>query len=101
MSSRASPRGKPKLGPDAWCDISILARMICLLPELADVVSQSIFDIARPVESQLHQHPDPLLRRRASDRCEAHIPFRCNFEVRRQTRDVDEALGLADHLLVE
>src|SRR5215469_11236416 len=23
-SNRASPRGNPKLGPEAWCDISIL-----------------------------------------------------------------------------
>src|SRR6266446_5386101 len=101
MSNRASPRGNPKLGPDAWCDICILALVRCLLPEFADVVSQSIFDIARLVEPELHQPPDPLLRRRPSDGSEAHIPFRCDFEVRRQTRDVDEALGLADRLLVE
>ena len=50
MSNRASPRGDPKLGPDAWCDICILAVVTCLLPEFADVVSQSVFDIARPVE---------------------------------------------------
>src|ERR1700704_449246 len=101
MSSRASPRGDPKLGPDAWWDICILAVVTCLLPEFADVVSQSVFDVARPVEPELHQPRDPFLRRRPSDGGEAHIPFRCDFEVRGQTRDVDETLGLADRLLVE
>src|SRR5882672_12022852 len=101
MSNRASPRGNPKFGPDAWCDICILALVMCLLPELADVVSQSILDIARPVESQLQEHPDPLLRRRPSDRREAYVPFRCDFEVRRQTRNVGETLRLGDRSLVE
>src|ERR1700730_3580351 len=101
MSNRASPRGDPKLGPDAWWDICILAVVTCLLAEFADVVSQSVFDVARPVESQLTPLSDPLLRCRPSDRREAHIPFRCDLEIRRQTRDVDEPLGLADRLLVE
>src|SRR3954452_14681192 len=40
--------------------------------ELADVISQAVFHITRPVKSALHQHPDPLLRGRPHDRGKGH-----------------------------
>src|SRR4029077_1713020 len=72
-----------------------------LAPELADVISQAGFHVARPVTYPLHQHLDPLLRGRAHDRRNAYIPLRRDFEVRRQTGHIGEALRLADRPLVE
>ena len=69
--------------------------------ELADVISQAVFHITRPVKSLLHQLLDSFLRGRPHDRGKAHVPLRCDLEVRRQTGYVGEALGLADRLLVE
>src|SRR5262249_22524116 len=101
MSNRASPRGNPKLGPEAWCDIGILLSADTLPPDLADVISQAVFHIARLVKASLHQPLDPLLRGRPHNRGKAYIPLRRDFVVRRQTGDVDEALGLADRSFVE
>src|SRR5437899_2395967 len=100
MSNRASPRGNPKLGPEAWCDIvfSLFKRSALELP---DVISQAVFNTTRPVKSSLHQHREPLLRGWPHDRGKAHIPLRCDFEIRRQTGHVGEALGVADRPLVE
>src|SRR3989454_4477504 len=79
----------------------VLSFLRRLAPELADVISQAVFHITRLVKSLLHQLLDPLLRGRPHDRGKAHIPLWCDFEVRRQTGHVDEALGLADRPLVE
>src|SRR5215510_9810230 len=69
--------------------------------ELADVISQAVLHIARLVKPPLHQLFDPLLRGRPHDRGKAHVPFRSDLEVGRQTCHVGEALGLADRPLVE
>src|SRR5215475_6022970 len=45
MSNRASPRGDPKFGPEAWCDIDILFSSGCSAPDLAHVISQAVFHI--------------------------------------------------------
>src|SRR6267378_454473 len=100
MSNRASPRGNPKLGPEAWCDMKF-SFLRCLTTKLADVISQSRFDVARLVEALFYQLLDPLLRGRSHDRGKANVPLWCNFVVRWQTRYVDKALGFADHSLVE
>src|SRR6266576_6383340 len=56
-----------------------------LAPYLTDVVAQAVFHITRLVKTSLHQLLDPLLRGRPQDRGKAHIPLRCDFEIRRQT----------------
>src|SRR6266850_2485149 len=101
MSNRASPRGKSKLGPEAWCDIWIFLFVRSLATDLADVVSQTVFYIARLVKALLHQLFDSVLRGRPHDRGKGHIPLRCDFVVRWQTRHVDKALCFADRALVE
>src|SRR5262245_11986256 len=73
----------------------------CSAPKLSHVISQAILHITRLVEASLHQLLDPLLSGRPHDRGKAHIPLRSDFEVRRQTGYVDEALGLADRPLIE
>src|SRR4029077_8446220 len=101
MSSRASPRGNPKLGPEAWCDIYVLPSFRRVTPELTDVIAQAILHITGLVKSLVHQLLDPLLCGRPHDRRKAHVPLRCDFEVRRQAGHVGETLGLADRPLVE
>src|SRR5436190_23884991 len=81
--------------------VHLLLFLDSLAAELSDVISQAVFYIARVVKSSLQQHPDPLLRGWPHDRSKAHIPLRCDFVVRRQTGHVDEALRLADRLLIE
>src|SRR5438445_732429 len=100
MSSRASPRGNPKLGPEAWCDIYVLPSSD-LTPELTDVKAQAVLHITGLVKSLVHQLLDPLLCGRPHDRGKTHIPLRCDFVVGRQAGHVGEALGLADRPLVE
>src|SRR5258708_16369524 len=71
------------------------------IAEEADVVAKPALHVSSLVKTAFQQHLDPLLRGRSSDRGEAHVPLRRDLEVRRQARYVDEALGLADRLLVE
>src|SRR6478672_2338150 len=65
------------------------------------MVTELGFYISCLVKSSLQQPSDPLLRGWPHDRCKAHIPLRCDFVVRRQTGHIDEALRLADRLLIE
>ena len=69
--------------------------------ELTDMVPKARFYIARFVKALFVQLLDPLLGGRSHDRRQTHIPLRCDFIVRWQTRYVDKALGFADHSLVE
>src|SRR4029077_8441718 len=54
MSNRASPRGNPKSGPEAWCDIVHPRFFRRSAPDLADVISQAVFHVTRLVKSPLH-----------------------------------------------
>src|ERR1051326_2611984 len=101
MSSRASPRGNPKLGPEAWCDIYLLPSPRRLTAELTNVVAQAVLYITSLVKSLLHQLLDPLLCGRPYDRGKTHIPLRGDFVVGRQAGHVDEALCFADRTFVE
>src|SRR5580658_11201028 len=71
-----------------------------LPPDLAEVVSESIFDIPRLMEAARHQRLDPLLRGRSAERSDAGIPSSAKLDVRRQA-GVDETLGLGDRPFVE
>ena len=68
--------------------------------ELAQVVSEPIFDISRFVEAARHQRFDPLLGGGSADRSHARIPPGGELDVRRQA-GVDEALGVCDRPFVE
>src|SRR3989442_7244344 len=72
-----------------------------LTPESTDVITQAVLHITRPVKPLLYQLLDSLLRAWPHNRGNTHIPLRCDFEVRRQTGHVGEALGLADRPFVE
>jgi len=71
-----------------------------LARDLAQVVSEPIFDIARLMEATRHQRFDPLLSRGSPERTDARIPSGTKLDVRRQAR-VDEALGVGDGPLVK
>ena len=71
-----------------------------LARDLAQVVSEPIFDIARLVEATRDQRLDPLLGCGSPERSDACIPPGAKFDVRRQA-GVDEALGLSDRPFVE
>src|SRR4030088_1012204 len=63
--------------------------------------TESILDVSSAMEAALHQRLDSLLTRRTSESGQERIPFRFDFQIRRQARDVDGTLGLSDGLLVE
>src|SRR3954452_5034429 len=69
--------------------------------ELSDVETQSILDVAGPVEAACHQRLDPVLARGTAEGGQERVPLRPNFQIRRQARDVNETLGLSDRLLIE
>jgi hypothetical protein len=71
-----------------------------LARDLAQVVSESIFDIPRLVEAACDQRLDALLGGGSTERSDARIPPSAELDVRRQA-DVDEALGLSDRPFVE
>ena len=71
------------------------------IPKLAHVESEPGFDIARLMEAESHQRLQPDLARRTAECGEERAPFRCNFRVWRQARDIDKTLGVGDGLLVE
>jgi len=71
-----------------------------LARDLAQVVSEPIFDIPRLVEAARHKRLDPLLSGRSPERTDARIPPGAKLDVRRQA-GVDEALGVGDRPFVE
>ena len=66
-----------------------------LARELAQVVSEPIFDISRFVEAAGHQRFDPLLGGGSADRSHARIPPGGELDLWRQA-GVDEPLGVGD-----
>ena len=71
-----------------------------LARELAQVVSEPIFDISRFVEAAGHQRFDPFLGGGSADRSHARIPTGGELDIRRQA-GVDEPLGVGDRPFVE
>src|SRR5580704_4610510 len=69
--------------------------------DLADVETKSIFDVAGAMEATFHQRFDPLPAGRSTERSNESVPFRFDFRIGRQARDIDQALGIGDRLLVE
>ena len=52
--NRGSPRGNPKFGPEAWCDIRDFPLLGSLTPDLPDVIPQALFDITGFVKALGH-----------------------------------------------
>src|SRR3546814_14893866 len=69
--------------------------------ELADVVAETGFDVARLVKATFHELRDACLGRKALHRIDKNIPLRRYVCVGGQTGDVHEALGVDDGSLVE
>lgn len=55
-----------------------------LAHDLAQVISEPIFDVAGLVEAALHQCFDPVLRGRSSDCSHARVPSGTELDLRRQ-----------------
>src|SRR5579862_6648284 len=70
------------------------------LTDLAQVVSEPIFDIPRLVEAARHQRFDPILGGRSPERSNARIPPRAELDVGWQA-GVDETLGVGDRPFVK
>ena len=64
-------------------------------------ISQVIFCIAGLAKASLDQRFDSPLRSRSPHRSNASIPPGFDFDIVRQTSDVDQALGVHDCLFVE
>src|ERR1700683_1911385 len=71
-----------------------------LARDLAQIVSEPIFDISWLVEAARHQRFDPFLGSRSPERSEARIPPGTELDVRRQA-GVDEAFSVGDRPFVE
>src|SRR5208282_5907768 len=71
-----------------------------LAHDLAQVVSEPIFDVPRLVEAARHQRFDPILGGGPRERSDARIPPGAELDVRRQA-GVDKALGVADRPFVK
>jgi hypothetical protein len=64
-------------------------------------MTQAILQVAWLVESLRHQRFYLFLRSRPDYRSHTRLPSGVDFDVRRQTSRVDEALGIADCHFVE
>src|SRR5712672_3357443 len=73
----------------------------CLATMLSDEISQTIFCIAGFAKASPNQLFDPLLCGRSCHRSNACVPPRFDFDIRRQTSDVDKAPGIHDGPFVE
>ncbi len=71
-----------------------------LARNLAQVVSEPIFDVPRLVEAARHQRFDPILGGWSPERSKARITTGAKLAVRRQA-GVDKALGVGDRPFVE
>jgi hypothetical protein len=78
-----------------------LRRYRCSAPKLSHEISQAIFCIAGFAKASLYQRFDSLLRGRSCHRSNASIPPGFDFDISRQTSNVDQALGIHDCLFLE
>src|SRR5579862_8388520 len=72
----------------------------CSAAMLADELSQAIFCLAGFAKASPNQLLDPLLCSRPCHRSNARIPPGFDFDIRRQTSEVDEAPGIPDRPFV-
>jgi hypothetical protein len=65
------------------------------------MISQAIFNVARSVESTLHQCLEPGLTSGASNRTDKSVPLRDDFRVLRKARNINQAFCLRNRLFVK
>src|SRR5437899_7090038 len=73
----------------------------CSAAMLSDELSQAIFCIAGFAKASPNQLLDPLLCGWSCHRSDARVPPGFDFDIRRQTSDVDEAPSIHDCSFVE
>src|SRR5260221_1941302 len=73
----------------------------CSAPMLSDEISQVIFCIAGLAKASPNQLLAPVLRGWSCHRSNARVPPGFDFDIRRQTSDVDKAPGIHDCPFVE
>src|SRR3989449_703889 len=73
----------------------------CSAPVLSHEISQAIFCIAGFAKASPNQLLDPLLRGWSCHGSKARVPPGFDFDIRRQTSDVDKAPGIHDCPFVE
>src|SRR5258708_31964185 len=73
----------------------------CSAPMLSDEISQAIFGIAGFAKASPNQLLDPLLCGWSCHRSNARVPPGFDFDIRRQTSEVDKAPGVHDGPFVE
>src|SRR6266404_7224837 len=73
----------------------------CSAPMLSHEISQAIFCIAGFAKASPNQLLDPLLCGWSCHRSNARVPPRFDFDIRRQTSDVDKASDIHDCSFVE
>src|SRR5438270_5784481 len=73
----------------------------CSAPMLSDEISQAIFCIAGFAKASPNQLLDPLLCGWSCHRSNARVPPGFDFDIRRQTNEVDKAPGVHDGPFVE
>src|SRR5450631_803517 len=73
----------------------------CSAPMLSNEISQAIFCIAGLAKASPNQLLDPLLCGWSCHRSNARVPPGFDFDIRRQTSDVDKASGIHDCPFVE
>src|SRR5229473_1105607 len=73
----------------------------CSVPMLSHEISQAIFCIAGFAKASPNQLLDPLLCGWSCHRSKARVPPGFDFDIRRQTSDVDKAPGIHDCPFVE
>src|SRR5262245_28455042 len=76
-------------------------RSLRRLPELAGVIWETPLDVRVLLQTKMEELANPLLRLRASGRCDKPVPLSANFLIRRQARNIDHLLDVHDCLLVE
>src|SRR5579863_7364921 len=91
---RAGLFSSPSFLPSGIASSAGLAR------DLAQIVSEPIFDIPRLMETARHQRFDPILGGGSPERSNARIPPGAELDVRRQA-GVDKALRVGDGPFVE
>src|SRR5258707_15370765 len=83
------------------CSVVFIDFAPCSVPMLSDEFSQVIFCIAGFAKASPNQLLDPLLRGRPCHRSDARVPSGFDFDIRRQTSDIDKPPGVHDCPFVE
>src|SRR5258708_23018056 len=102
LSRCSAVAGRGLLTPKSLSFVPVFIDLApCSAPMLSDEVSQAIFCIAGFAKASPNQLLDPLLCGWSCHRSNARVPPGFDFDIRRQTCDVDKAPGIHDCPFVE